>query len=75
MKWGAIVGISVIVALMVLYEWPKMDQKQMKEKAALLALSGVGFILAILLVFFPDMPGPTDLVNMIYKPFGQILEK
>ncbi|MCY9666760.1 hypothetical protein M5X11_17795 [Paenibacillus alginolyticus] len=75
MKWGAIVGISVIVALMVLYEWPKMDQKQMKEKAAFLALSGVGFILAILLVFFPDMPGPTDLVNMIYKPFGQILEK
>lgn len=75
MKWGTILGATFIVALMVLYEWPKMNPQQKKEKAAFIALAAMGWLLAILLAYFPDMPSPTKLVDTIYKPLGKVLEK
>ncbi|MCQ6561750.1 hypothetical protein [Paenibacillus mendelii] len=75
MKWAAILGITVILVLMAMYEWPKMDKKMKKEKSAFVAITIIGWLLAMLLVFFPDMPGPTQLVDAIYKPLGKLLEK
>ncbi|WP_379967528.1 hypothetical protein [Ectobacillus sp. sgz5001026] len=75
MKWAAIVGIIVLIILITWYEWPKMDRKQKKEKAAFITLMAMGGILAILLLFFPDMPGPTQMIETLFKPFGQLLEK
>lgn len=34
----------------------------------------MGWILAVLLIFFPEMPGPTDLIDWIFKPLGKMLE-
>lgn len=75
MKWGAIFGLTVIVAFIFLYEWPQMNPKQKKEKAAFIGLTAMGWLLGVLLVFFPDMPGPTQLYTAIFKPFGKLLEK
>lgn len=75
MKWGAILWITVIVAFMVLFEWPKMNPKEKKEKAAFLGLSAMGWMLGVLLVFFPDLPNPTQLFDTIFKPLGKMLEK
>lgn len=75
MKWGAIIGLTVIVGLIALYEWPRMDPKQRKEKRAFLILSAMGWLLGVLLVFFPDLPSPTDLIDTLYKPLGKIIEK
>jgi multisubunit Na+/H+ antiporter MnhB subunit len=75
MKWGAVLGITFILALMVMYEWPKMNQKQKKERAAFVTLLTMGWFLAFILVFFPDIPGPTELIDAIYKPLGRMLEK
>ncbi|MEW9670623.1 hypothetical protein [Ammoniphilus sp. 3BR4] len=74
MIWGAVLGITLVVALMALYEWPKMHPKQKKEKAAFIALVAMGWVLGVLLVFFPDMPGPTNLIETLFKPLGKILE-
>jgi hypothetical protein len=59
---------------MALYELPKMGQTQKKVKAAFFTLVGIGSILAILLIFFPEMPGPTQMIDSIFKPLGKILE-
>lgn len=75
MKWAAIVGIIVLMILITWYEWPKMDRKQKKEKAAFITLLAMGGLLAILLLFFPDMPGPTQMIETLFKPLGQLLEK
>ena len=75
MKYGSVIGITVIVILITLFEWPKMKKEQKKEKWAFVSLTMAGWILAILLVFFPDMPGPTQLVETIFKPFSKLLEK
>ncbi|WP_134701155.1 hypothetical protein [Ammoniphilus sp. YIM 78166] len=74
MKWGAIVGATFIVSLMTLYEWPKLNRKQKKEKAAFVALTGMGWLLAILLAHFPELPSPTKVVEAVYKPLGKLLE-
>lgn len=76
MKFGAVLGLTLIVALMALIELPRMHpKKQKKEKAVFVTLAATGWLLAILLLFFPDMPGPTQLVHTMYKPFERIMEK
>lgn len=75
MKWGAVFGLSVIVTFMFLFEWPTMNSKQKKEKAAFIGLAAMGWLLGVLLVFFPELPSPTDLFDTIFKPLGKILEE
>lgn len=68
-------GITATVALMALHEWRKIRQNRKKEKVAFVILTALGWLLAILLVFFPDIPGPTQMIDTIYKPLGKLLEK
>lgn len=74
MKWGTVLGVTLVVILMALYEWPRLNKNQKKEKIAFVTLTAMGWLLAVLLAFFPDMPGPTQMVDTIFKPFGKILE-
>ncbi|AWC30443.1 hypothetical protein ACRS6Y_13235 [Bacillus cytotoxicus] len=75
MKWLTIVGITVCVLVIALYEWPKMNHDQKKEKVAFITLTAIGYLLAILLLFFPDMLGPTQMIEKLFKPLGKMLEK
>ncbi|MCQ6275567.1 hypothetical protein JMM81_11420 [Bacillus sp. V3B] len=74
MDVASIFGITFVAILMTLYEWPKMNKNQKKEKWAFLTLTIAGWLLAVLLIFFPNMPGPTHLIKIILKPLGQFLE-
>ncbi|MCP1308023.1 hypothetical protein [Paenibacillus tyrfis] len=73
MFWPSIVGTSVIFGIIALYEWRNIDPDRKKEKRAFAVLTITGWLLALLLVLYPTMPGPTDLIDMIYKPFKNIL--
>jgi multisubunit Na+/H+ antiporter MnhB subunit len=75
MKWAVILGVTAILVCMTLYEWPKMKVQMKREKIAFAALTVLGWVLAFLLVFFPDMPGPTQWIEAIYKPLGKFLKK
>lgn len=75
MKWAAIIGVSLIVLLMALYEWPKMNRNQKKEKAAFVIISALGWLNVVLLIFNPEMPGTRRIIEVIYKPLGKLLEK
>lgn len=75
MKWVTILGITVCAALIVVYEWPKLNQNQKKEKTAVVTFTAMGWLLAILLLFFPEMPGPTQIIEKIYEPLSKLLKK
>jgi uncharacterized membrane protein len=75
MKWGALLGISFFAVCIVLFQWPKIKPRQKKEKAALISLTLLGWLLSCLLVWFPEMPGPGQWIDTIYKPLGKLLEK
>lgn len=75
MKIELILGTLVLVALIFLYEWPRINRTQKKEKAVFVVLLSLGTILAIVLIWNPDLPGPTQMVDYIYKPLGRMMEK
>lgn len=73
MKWLSILGILIIAILITLYEWPKFKKNQNKEKKAFAVLLLTSVTLSIVLLYFPDIPGPTELIDTIFKPFGDLL--
>ncbi len=75
MIWGALCSIVVTVCGIVWYEWPKFRPGQKREQAAFLALLILGAVLAGLLLFFPGLPGPTQLIDAAFQPLGTFLEK
>lgn len=75
MKWAAVLGITFIFVCMALFEWPKLGRGSKKEKIIFLSLSVIGWFLGSILVFFPNPPGPTELMDGIFKPLGKLLEK
>lgn len=74
MNLVVMLGIVAVMGLMSLYEWPKMKPQQKREKIAFTLLTVSGGVLAALLYFVPDMPGPTELIDILYKPLGAVLE-
>jgi multisubunit Na+/H+ antiporter MnhB subunit len=74
-KWGAVFVITVLVCLIVLYEWPKMNPRQRREKVVFTGFLAMGWILGVLLVFIPDLPSPTQFLDNLFKPLGKFLEK
>ncbi len=75
MKWAAILGFTAVFIFMTMYEWPKMKVQMKREKLAFAALSILGWVLAVLLVFYPELPGPTQWMDAIYERLGKFLEK
>lgn len=75
MKWAAVLGIAAVLMLMALYEWPNMKTQKKREKIAFAALTVLGGILAVLLIFVPDMPGPAQFMDTLYQPLINMLEK
>ncbi len=63
MKVFGILGITVLVVVLLLYEWPKMEKNQKKEKKALLILLTFDWVFTIVLLVYPDLPNP--LVSLI----------
>lgn len=75
MKWFYDVDFFVVAVLIMLFEWPKLKKQQRKEKMALISLLVISIGLAMMLLYFPGIPGPTELVVKVFQPLGRILEK
>uniref|UniRef100_A0A942T7V0 Uncharacterized protein n=1 Tax=Neobacillus citreus TaxID=2833578 RepID=A0A942T7V0_9BACI len=69
MKVGRILGVTVILVLILLFQWPKLKKNERKVKIAFFSLMVVNWGLAVLLVFFPEMPGPGQFIDFLYKSF------
>lgn len=73
MKWGLILGMTVVAALMFLYEWPRMKHLPKKDKITFITLVFIGWFLAMF--DLPNIPGPTTLIETIFEPLGKLLEQ
>jgi hypothetical protein len=75
MKWGPMLLVSFISILIFLFEWFNLrNHSTGKEKAVITILTFAGWILAVLLIVYPEMPGPTELVEPIFHPISKFLE-
>ncbi|WP_164669416.1 hypothetical protein [Virgibacillus doumboii] len=73
MKILSVILVIVVAVFITLYEWPRIDQHLKKEKRAFVMLTIVGILLSALLIYFPEMPGPTELVQWVFKPLSGLL--
>lgn len=74
MKGGAIAGISLIAVLMTWYEWSALRRSPWKTKLAYAVLLLASWLIALLLVHNPNLPGPTQALMKIYKPLAGLLK-
>ncbi|WP_339324603.1 hypothetical protein [Paenibacillus sp. FSL W8-0194] len=65
-------GVTLLVLLMFFYEYPRFRPENKKEKAAFTVLASAGWALAMLLMWFPRLPGPTEFINYVTKPIWSI---
>jgi hypothetical protein len=74
MKWGSFLLSTLTIFLIVFIQWPKVKKNQKKEKLIFIFMCIFGWLLAITLILFPDLPGPTQIIDYTFKPLGRFLE-
>lgn len=73
MTWYAIPVLLSASLLIIAFQWKWVRRSQSKEKAVYFVLLTAAWILAILLYAFPNLPGPSQLVNAVFGPLGSYL--
>ncbi|MGN7412806.1 hypothetical protein [Paenibacillus sp. SAF-068] len=72
MKLGSILGILMLAAALMYWEW-----KSSKEKRARIVSAGITVIAAvigIILLFQPRLPGPTQIVKLVFGSVDQLMK-
>jgi hypothetical protein len=70
MRWGVLIGTTIIIAAIVAYEWPKMKLYPSKDKASFIVLLSLGWILAQFDLQY--MAGPVTMLESIFKPVSKL---
>ncbi|MGI6126162.1 MAG: hypothetical protein ACOYEF_04280 [Planifilum sp.] len=69
MLLGKMLAVTVTGLLIVGFEWPKINREYKRERMALLVFTVLGWGLWLLILSFPDLPGPTHLMRDLMHPF------
>ncbi|MEH7112470.1 hypothetical protein V7124_08805 [Neobacillus niacini] len=69
MKVVGILGLTVILLFIFLIQRPGLKKSGKRVKMAFFSIMVMNWVLAVLLVIFPEMPGPGQLVDFLYKSF------
>ncbi|MGG1661074.1 hypothetical protein [Brevibacillus sp. NRS-1366] len=72
MKWGLFLGMSALVGLIILLEWPKLKPLPQKDKVSFFTLLFIGWFLSMF--DLPNLPGPTSVLETMFKPLSKMLE-
>jgi hypothetical protein len=75
MKGFFLLGALCAAFLTAVWDWPAIRRGGARERAAILSLIALGMLLSFLLIRYPELPGPSQLVDGIFRPFGKLLEK
>lgn len=69
MKVVGILGLTVILLFIFLIQRQGLKKSGKRVKMAFFLIMVMNWVLAVLLVIFPEMPGPGQLVDFLYKSF------
>ncbi|MWC27246.1 hypothetical protein [Paenibacillus sp. MMS18-CY102] len=70
---NSLLALFVAAIAIVAYDWRSI--KDTRTKIAYLVLFGSGFTLAVALLVYPELPGPSDLLRPILAPAAKLLLK
>jgi hypothetical protein len=72
-RWGAFFGTTIIIAVIFLFQWPKMKQHPKKDKMVFFILLMISWGLSMF--DLPHMTGPVTWLEALFKPAGKFMEK
>jgi len=70
---AAFAWTAIVVALLTMYEWPKMKQSPKKDKIAFISIMLIGLFMT--LFSLKQMAGPVTWLELIYRPLGKFMEQ
>lgn len=73
MRWGAIFAVVTVSIVILLFQWPKMKQAPKKDKWAFGVLLVIGWVLSMF--DLPHISGPITWKEVIFRPFGQLMQQ
>jgi hypothetical protein len=73
MKTTYIFWVIVVAIIIFWIEWKKLTKSLKKEKYAITAFLVMSITLAIVLAYFPELPGPSDVVIKVFSPLSKLL--
>lgn len=68
MTWLYVTGVTCVAGLMVWAEWRGLEREDKKERIAMTAVTASGWLVAVLVLVFPNWPGPIEFFNSLLKP-------
>lgn len=68
MTWLYVTGVTGVAALMVWAEWRGLEPDNKKERIAMTAVAASGWLVAVIVLVFPNWPGPIEFFNSLLKP-------
>lgn len=71
MKWTAVICIALVSIWLAYMENRHLHHK--KERIVVRLIVGTAAILAIVLVFIPSLPSPTDLITLLFAGLNKQL--
>jgi cell division protein FtsW (lipid II flippase) len=76
MTTKVIPGLLLICLLITGFQWFLIRKKTpLKERLTYLSILCLCWILALILVFNPGLPGPTNWLDSIFRPLGKLIDK
>lgn len=73
MNRGLFVFVTVAVLLIFWLEWPQLKRKPLRDKIVVITILLLGWFMSWF--DLPHVPGPTTVLQKIYKPFRVWLDK
>ncbi|GIO08811.1 hypothetical protein J31TS6_48390 [Brevibacillus reuszeri] len=73
MTWAAILGLTIVVFIIWIVDRKRVKTSTGRTKITFWFLTVVGWVIGALLFLFPDMPGPSQLWLLIFKPLSNMV--
>lgn len=72
MKFLSTIGILVLAVAIILGEW--RGSKSKKMRVAMTGITLTATLLALLLLIYPGLPGPTQMIKLLFGRLDKIME-
>lgn len=75
MELSRALGIAAILVTIAVLEGRRLKAHQRRERFAMIAMCIAGGILAVMLVYNRELPGPTQFIEALFKPLAEAFEQ
>ncbi len=73
MMWGQFFSVAVVVAVIVILQWPGIKDNPTRDKGAFMTLLLIGLILSLFNLEY--IKGPPHLERAIFHPISRLIGK